>query len=187
MHQLLIQIKSTDHVRSKSGMASFDVWRRRFVLNVPLLEQSAMIPANDHRSGEVRDALLAVASLALTTALVLVGLMELADALGPQLGDIVSFPASMAPSFSTASITVSPTMPSSNPICVLDVQVMHRFGGSFVIEARPGADFQVHWAGLQTSYGRENCGGSADLRLNRAQLGALIFAAGGKGVKAAGD
>jgi hypothetical protein len=124
-----------------------------------------------------------VAALALTAALVVVGLLELADALGPQLGDVVSFPASSAPSFSTASITVNPTRPSSYATCGLDIQVMHRFGGSFVIEAKPGGDFQVHWE----SYGRENCGGSADLLLNRAQVGALIFAAGGKGVKAAAD
>jgi hypothetical protein len=136
---------------------------------------------------EVRDALLAVAALALTAALVVVGLLELADAFGPQMGDVVSFPASSAPSFSTASITVNPTRPSSYATCVLDIQVMHRFGGSFVIEAKPGGDFQVHWAGLRTSYGRENCGGSADLLLNRAQVAALIFAAGGKGVKAAAD
>jgi hypothetical protein len=70
---------------------------------------------------------------------------------------------------------------------VLDVHVVQKSGGSLVVEAtrfEPNRGFQVHWAGVRPSDGREDCGGSVDLLLNGAQMGALIFAAGGTGVKA---
>ena len=70
---------------------------------------------------------------------------------------------------------------------MLDVHVMQKSGGSLVVEAtrfEPERGFQVHWAGMRTSDGLEDCGGSVDLDMNSAQMGALIFAAGGTGVKA---
>jgi hypothetical protein len=64
---------------------------------------------------------------------------------------------------------------------------MQRLGGSLLIEAvqiEPDRRFQVHWSGVRTSNSSEDCGSSADLLLNNAQVAALIFAAGGRGVKA---
>jgi hypothetical protein len=150
------------------------------------VEQSAMTPANDRKPGELHAALLAVAFVIVTGMLLLVGLLRLDDSLGPQIGDIVSFPPSQLQSVSTASMTVSPATPYAHATCVLDVPVMQRFGGSLVIEAthsKPDRQFQAHWAGSRTSDGQEDCGGSADLVLNPVQIAALIFAAGGTGVK----
>jgi hypothetical protein len=73
---------------------------------------------------------------------------------------------------------------------MIDVRVMQKFGGSLVIEATHAEHddtFDVHWAGLRTSDGQQDCGSSTDFLLNRGQVTELIFAAGGKGVKAAQD
>jgi hypothetical protein len=63
---------------------------------------------------------------------------------------------------------------------------MQRFGGSLLIEAvqiKPDHRFQVHWAGVRTSNSPEDCGSSADLLLDNAQVAALIFVVGGRGVQ----
>jgi hypothetical protein len=145
-----------------------------------------MTPINHHKSHEVRTAFLVMALLAIAATLIMVGLFGLADDLEPKLGDIISFPPGRVPSISTASIKVSPTNTPSQGTCVLDVQVMQRSGGSLVVEAtrrKPGHAFQVHWAGLRTSQGEDDCGSSADFLLNKVQVAALIFAAGGTGPK----
>jgi hypothetical protein len=131
-----------------------------------------------------------MATIAIAAAVIVVGLVHLADRLGPQLGDIVAFLPRRLPSVSTASITVSPTNAPARKTCVLDVQAIQKSGGSLVIEAthpNPDDTFVVHWAGLRTSDSQQDCGSSADFVLNRVQVAALIFAAGGKGVKAAQD
>jgi hypothetical protein len=146
-----------------------------------------MTPTNDRKSREVYAALTVTVFVIVIAMLSMVGLFRLADDLGPQIGDIVSFPPTRIPSIGTASVAVSPAAPSSNRPCILDVNVMQKFGGSLVIEAtqrKPDRSFRVHWAGGRTSNGLDDCGGSADLLLNRVQITALIFAAGGTGVKA---
>jgi hypothetical protein len=142
-------------------------------------------PINDHGPNEARLVFLSLAVLLVAAPLMVVGLLRLADCLGPNLGDIVSFSASDEPSVSTASITVKPF--NYYGTCVLDVPVMQTTGGSLVIEAALfGSEqaFQVHWAGLRTDNGQEDCGTSADFLLNKTQMAVLIAAAGGKGVKA---
>jgi hypothetical protein len=70
--------------------------------------------------------------------------------------------------------------------CVLMPSVIASTGGSFVIEAkqmsRPPV-FLVHWSGLRTDLGAQNCGRSADLMLPLSQLRALANIAGGFGVE----
>jgi hypothetical protein len=147
-----------------------------------------MIPTNDRKSREPHVVMMVMAIIALAAGLMTVGLLALAEHFEPQVGDIIAFPASARPSVSTASMTVSPAASASQSTCVLDVEVIHRLGGSLVIEAvhaRPDHHFQVHWAGVRTSHDRDSCGDSADLLLNRSQVAALIFAAGGKGAKTA--
>jgi hypothetical protein len=146
-----------------------------------------MTPTDDRKSREVYAALMVMVFVIVIAMLLMVGLFRLADNLGPQIGDIVSFPPSRIPSFGTASVAVSHVTPSFNRSCILDVHVMQRFGGSLVIEAtqrKPDRNFLVHWAGGRTSDGLDDCGSSADLLLNRVQITALIFAAGGTGLKA---
>jgi hypothetical protein len=87
----------------------------------------------------------------------------------------------------STSIIVTPEDTAGRKTCVLDMRVMQR-SGSLVIEAtqsKPDRLFKVHWAGMRTSHGQNDCGSSADLLLDRVQVAALIFAAGGKGVKSA--
>jgi hypothetical protein len=144
-------------------------------------------PTNRRKLGEPYVVVTILATVVMAGILLAVGLRRLAGDWEPRTGDIISFPATQIPSISTASITVNPAGSPSNRPCVLDVHVMQKSGGSLVVEAtrfEPNRGFQVHWAGVRTSDGREDCGGSVDLLLNGAQIGALIFAAGGTGVKA---
>jgi hypothetical protein len=149
-----------------------------------------MTPTNHHRSSEAGIAFLVLATFVVAATLIIAVLLGLADDLGPQLGDIVAFPPNRAPSFSAAAITVSPANAASRETCVLDVQIMQRSGGSLIVEgthSEPDRMFRVHWAGLRTSDGQEDCGRSADFLLNKVQITALIFAAGGTGVRPAQD
>jgi hypothetical protein len=144
-------------------------------------------PTNHWKSGELYTALLVMVIAITTGILLMAALLRLVDRLGPQTGDIIAFPAVRLPSVSTASFAVSRAIDPNSMSCILDVQIMQKSGGSLVVEStqfEPSRIFQVHWAGAQTSNDRDDCGGSADLLLNSNQVSALIFAAGGKGIKA---
>jgi hypothetical protein len=149
-----------------------------------------MTPTNNRESGELRAVFVALAALAILGLILTAGLMQLADNLAPRIGDIISFPVTKTPSTSTAAITADPTGILSRRPCILDVQVMQSLGGSLLIEGvqiEPDRKFQVHWSGVRTSNSAEDCGSSADLLLNNAQVAALIFAAGGRGVRVGGQ
>ena len=142
---------------------------------------------NRRKSGEPYAVVTILATVIIAGTLLAAGFRRLANDWEPQTGDIISFPATKIPSISNASITVNPAGASGNRSCVLDVHIMQKSGGSLVVEAtrfEPDRGFQVHWAGARTSEGREDCGDSVDLLLSGAQIGTLIFAAGGTGVKA---
>jgi hypothetical protein len=146
-----------------------------------------VIPTNRRKSGEPYATAIVLAAIVFAGILLTTGFQRLADNLGPRTGDIISFPATRQPSISTASITVNPVGASGSAACLLDLPVMQKSGGSLVVEATrflPDRSFQVHWAGVRTSGGREDCGSSVDLLLNSNQMAALLFAAGGTGVKA---
>jgi hypothetical protein len=149
-------------------------------------EPFAMTPSNDSNSTELHFVLLAIATVIVAATALTAGLLRLADNLGPQIGDIIAFPVAGTPSTSATVLMVDPIGASSRRRCALDVPVMQRSGGSLLIEAmqfKPDRRFQVHWAGLRTSVGQDDCGGSADLLLNHYQITTLVFAAGGTGVK----
>jgi hypothetical protein len=144
-------------------------------------------PTNDRKSGELYTALVVMVIAINAGIQLMAGLLQLADRLGPQTGDIIAFPATQEPSVSTASFAASRAIAPDSMSCILDVQTMQKSGGSVVVEAtqfEPSRIFQVHWAGARTSNDRADCGGSADLLLNSNQISTLIFAAGGTGVKA---
>lgn len=66
--------------------------------------------------------------------------------------------------------------------CVLDTAVMHRVGGSVVVESKAGGDdpgFQVHWAGERTSDDPADCGTDATVIIGGTGLELLATAAGG--------
>jgi hypothetical protein len=145
-----------------------------------------MTPINERKRVKPYASATILAVVILAGILLTVGLVRLADNFAPQIGDIISFPATQMPSNSTASITARPTISGSRS-CILDVRVIQRFGGSLVVEAvrlEPERAVEVHWAGVRTDDGPGDCGGSIDLLLNSAQIAALTFAAGGTGVKA---
>ena len=47
-------------------------------------------------------------------------------------------------------------------------------------------EYQVHWAGLRTSTGAQDCGQSADLTMKKADLETLVNAMGGRGIAGRG-
>jgi hypothetical protein len=111
------------------------------------------------------------------------------DALRPRVGDMIVFvPAGRdgdAWQLQVATTEIAGRDKDAGP-CVFDPNVMSVAGGSIIIEARDDVSpprFQLHWAGRHTAKGEGDCGGSADLTLDRFDLQRLANAAGGFGVK----
>ena len=69
--------------------------------------------------------------------------------------------------------------------CVIDLNVIRRFGGSLVVETQIGDTgmFRVHWAGPRTSNDSGDCGSDADLMVDRHELDILASSAGGYGTR----
>jgi len=113
-----------------------------------------------------------------------VKIAQTAVALGPGVGDVVRFdPSGRMPVDVSTQITANRV---NAPNCTLDLDVIHRSGGSLIIEARlPGgadmARYRVHWAGIRSASGATNCGRQADLMLDDSNLDMLAMAAGGWG------
>jgi hypothetical protein len=116
----------------------------------------------------------------------LLSLSEMQEA-GPDVGEIVTFnPLDGPKRWEMPGIPARLATPSKlHQSCVLTPSVIAEGGGSFVIEAkqldRPPV-YLVHWSGLRTDLGAEDCRGSADLVLSLVQLRALANIAGGFGV-----
>jgi hypothetical protein len=132
--------------------------------------------------------LLPAALLAFVVALVgLAGAVKLARTavdFGPAVGDIVRFdPQGYLPVDIHTQVTAARADTSG---CVLDLEAIHRNGGSLIVEQRyPGsgsARYQVHWAGPRSSEGASDCGHDADLMLDDTNLELLAMAAGGWGI-----
>jgi len=111
------------------------------------------------------------------------------DALRPRVGDMIVFAPQHGDGdtwqLQVATTSVSGRDWKAGP-CVFDPNEMSADGGSLVIESREEANpprFQLHWAGQHTAKGAGDCGGSADLTLDRYDLQRLANAAGGFGVK----
>jgi hypothetical protein len=149
--------------------------------------RQAVTPTDDRKSADRHFEFIVVAIIATAGILLIASLLRAADRGAAQTGDIIAFPATQVPSVGTAAFAARRAIVAGSMSCVLDVQTMQRSGGSLVVENsqfEPGRMFRVHWAGGRTSRGRDDCGSSADLLLNSNQIAALIFAAGGTGVKA---
>ena len=112
------------------------------------------------------------------------------DAADPIVGDMIVFapiPADVdAWQLNVEAPNVAHRVSSEGP-CVLDPNVMSVNGGSLIVEAREETSpprFLLHWAGRHTAQGEGDCGGAADLMLDRRDLRRLANAAGGFGLKA---
>lgn len=111
------------------------------------------------------------------------------DEFRPKLGDIVAFkPGSQDTDMWQIAIpaTLADSRAPSRATCVLDPNVMAEHGGSLVVEGlqrRPSLEYTVHWAGVHTATGGQDCGALADVRISRTDLQRLANAAGGFGVE----
>ena len=130
--------------------------------------------------------LLFPALLGATVAMVAAGAVNLVSAAvmgNAKVGDIIAFePSHDIPLDVEARIVVH--RPDQFG-CVLDLNTIRQAGGSLVIEAQlssEGNSFRLHWAGERTASNSGDCGQSADLILDRADLDNLVQAAGGFGV-----
>jgi hypothetical protein len=124
-------------------------------------------------------------AFALCLATALLSLSDMQQA-GPDIGEIVTFDPHDGPKhWELPGIPARFASPAARrQFCLLMPSVMSSGGGSFVIEAkqmtRPPV-FEVHWSGLRTDNGAQDCGRSADLTLPLFQLRALANVAGGFG------
>jgi hypothetical protein len=98
----------------------------------------------------------------------------------PQVGDIVAFvPSTTSPAGEGVRLLVHRPDHSG---CLLDLGVVRRSGGSLVVETRldtEAGSFGVHWAGARTSNDPGDCGGDANLIVDRLDLDILSASAAG--------
>ena len=97
---------------------------------------------------------------------------------GPPVGEILSFrPGGYIP----PDWQIAVRHAADQRRCILSPVVMSAVRGSIVVERRlaDGWTYQVHWAGARTSDGGGNCGSTADLRVGRTEMQALVNAEGG--------
>jgi hypothetical protein len=144
---------------------------------------------NDSKSSGLGTVLLGVVAVALAGMVGTIGLLHQVGALGPKVGDLISFDP-LAPISADMRARLPAMAADDRPgvACVLDVRTIHANGGSIVIEAeepRPRFGYRVHWAGPRTSNGAADCGTSADLLVNPEDIEILAMAAGGYGPLAA--
>ena len=138
----------------------------------------------DH--GKSSSGLLTLALLAIVASLTgVAGAVKLAQTAvnwAPGVGDMISFdPGAVMPDDLQPQTVLAR---NGERECMLDLNTLHKTGGSLVIETRvPGNPlrYQVHWAGRQSSRDQYDCGTSAELTLDSANLDMLAMAAGGWG------
>ena len=140
--------------------------------------------AHDEKSSGLLPAALLAVVVSLTGLAGAVKIAQTAVAFGPAVGDVIRFdPSGRMPVDLTTQIDAKRVNAAG---CVLDMDTIHRAGGSLVIEQRlPGAEdtarYRVHWAGSRTANDAGNCGRRADLMLDDSNLDVLALAAGGWG------
>ena len=132
-----------------------------------------------------------VATVLLTACLGSMAMLEL-EQFGPQVGAIVVFKPGTermdlwhVSASAAGDIAPESTGSASTRACTLAPSAMAEGGGSLVVEARRMSSppiYRVHWAGLRTSNGGDDCGKEANLILSRTDLQKLANTAGGFGI-----
>jgi hypothetical protein len=138
----------------------------------------------DRRSGDgLRTAVFAGAVAALLVSGVAMVAAATTVDLGPKVGDILVFRAGARMPTDWDFTARSATQPTAT--CTLRPEVMAVAGGSLVVEERNDKPrtYRVHWAGNHTSPGATDCGATAELILQHADLQLLSNAVGGPGVE----
>ena len=141
-----------------------------------------MLPSDDDKLNDLYAMLTGIGLMGIVITVSIAGVIRLLSEMGPQIGDIISFDSTRTGSVET-SAQIEAFSASAADSCVLDLGVIRVLGGSLVIkstEPEPNPSFGVGWAGALTSYGKTNCGTSANLLLNQADIVALELAAGGR-------
>src|SRR3974390_257621 len=140
--------------------------------------------AKDNHSGGLAGAALLAVVGGLTGLAGAVKIAQSAVNLGPGVGDILMFdPVERLPRDLRTTITVARP---GQPECVMDLDAVHRNGGSLIVEERVLGErhqYRVHWAGNSPDAGSGTCGSSADLLMDDSNLDLLAMAAGGWGVR----
>jgi hypothetical protein len=103
--------------------------------------------------------------------------------IGPQVGDILVFRRGARMPTDWEFTVTNTAAPAAG--CRLRPNIMAAEGGSLVVEQRlqRPRTFMVHWAGIRTSMGSSDCGGSAELIVSNADLQLLSNIVGGPGVE----
>jgi hypothetical protein len=140
--------------------------------------------AHDHKTPGLLSAALLAVVVALGGLAGAVKIARTAVALGPAVGDIVQFdPKGYLPMDIHTQVAAQRTDASG---CVLDLEAIHRSGGSLIVEQRylggGNPRYRVHWAGQQSAKDPGDCGQDTDLVLDDTNLDLLAMAAGGWGV-----
>jgi hypothetical protein len=136
-------------------------------------------------------ALTLVATILLTACLGAMAVLQL-EQFGPQVGAIVVFRPGAermdlwhVSASAGGEIDPDPAGSAGTRACTLAPSAMAEGGGSLVVEARYMSSppiYRVHWAGLRTSNGGDDCGKEANLILSRTDLQKLANTAGGFGI-----
>jgi hypothetical protein len=124
-----------------------------------------------------------IASTAVVTAALALNVLARLVQTTPHVGDIIAFPASAIRFYDDTTRLLVHRQDQFG--CVLDLNVLHRSGGSLVLETRLSGEmssFRTHWAGARTSDDPGNCGSDAELVLDRLDLDILAVAAHGYGI-----
>jgi hypothetical protein len=102
---------------------------------------------------------------------------------GPRVGDILVFRKGIRMPTDWEFTVMTTAVPVTT--CSLRPDIMAAEGGSLVVEQRLQSPrtSQVHWAGIRTSTGDSDCGGSAELVVSNADLQLLSNVVGGPGVE----
>lgn len=139
--------------------------------------------AHDGTSRPKLQSFLLAALVMLTAGCGMVGIAREAEEFGPRVGDIVMFDPAHRAGFDSDARLVA--LRPGRDDCLVNVEVVRRSGGSFVLEQRdagPDRLYRAHWSGRRTSEDPGNdCGTDADLVLSQTDLSALAAAAGGFG------
>lgn len=140
------------------------------------------MPANDDQSNDLYAAMAGLGLAGTIVMVTIVSAMQLAAALGPRIGDIITFdPARAISSDGQRSIKVTPLAGRTGAACRLDPSTMAASGGSLMIEAvlpGPARAYRVRWAGQETSSGPADCGPAGVFLLSQADLISLMLASG---------
>ena len=143
---------------------------------------AAMPPANDDKSNELHATLAGLGLVGTIVMVMIVSALQLVDALGPRIGDIIRFdPARAISPDGQTSFKVTPLSGSAGGPCRLNPSIMAASGGSLMIEAtspEPDRAYRVRWAGRRTSNGPADCGPAGVFLLSQPQLITLKLASG---------